>query len=134
MSRPTVKVTGFVVDGVKSYRLTFQGVEYVAERDGSKFVCSGIRGTLREIKAAIASGQVGGPVVSDTGEPIVSGPKSTWDCVDPCALLVELIHGGKLEPEDVWNTLDCYGWIDPASGVDVDRAKREIGRASNEGK
>ena len=53
----------------------------------------------------------------------------TWDCVDPCAMLIVLADSDDLKCADVRETLEAYGWIDPETGkVDTARAERLANR------
>ena len=60
-------------------------------------------------------------------------PRATWDCVHPCAWLIEHYNlmADKLPEEvmeDVKHTLCAFGWMDNNGILDHVRAQREIAR------
>jgi len=73
----------------------------------------------------------------DTGEERPGpGNRGAWDCVHPCAWLIELLAisedriKGSPDFQELWpeiiETLDCYGYITPEGGIDSDAARWEI--------
>ena len=60
------------------------------------------------------------------------GPPGTWDCIDPCAILVLMREGVLVQEEDILKTLDAFGWIEDGN-EDMARAKRELKRFSGGG-
>lgn len=123
-------------DGKKDYQISHENKSYTAVRNGSLFLCNGMKGTLKEIKDYIASCPTeSGPSEEDELETQgVHQGYSTWDCVNPCALLVLLTDPMTVTrgvPDQVYKevsrTLDNYGWkID--GQPDTSRADREMSR------
>ncbi len=135
------KTVGFTAqaDIRKSYIIhTECGAKYYANADGSQgYICNGIKyKSVKEIKAAIVDGSIAAE--SDDEEPADNTTErstaegaDTWDCVHPCALLIEGLDPKWPTPLKTLTTLDNYGWLDDMGRPDVDRANREIKRVEN---
>lgn len=131
-------------DGTKDYRIQYDGNEWIARRRGQRFECGGMVGTIKEIKDAIASGELAAKSFAGVDDEesledgvVESAPrKSTmWDCVAPCALLVlafeKLGPCPELGPDfqrAVRETLDCHGYLGPQGELEHDTAVREWNR------
>ncbi len=87
--------------------------------------------TLRQCKQLVSedrveyfadgmSRSVSPEVSDDLAAALFERPDKTWDCVDPCALLIIMDCKG----EEVDRTLDAYGWINP-DGTRDDEAANE---------
>ena len=57
----------------------------------------------------------------------VSETLGTWDCIDPCALIIQMLDDNKLS-DDIKGTLDCFGWLDEYGRPDLEKAAKEINR------
>ena len=114
-----MKVTGQQRGDLRDYRIEHDGQQFVAISQGNgRFSCEELgmsNRTLSDIKHAAT-------VPPETPEAI----PSTWDCIDPCALLIVLGESS----EEVRQTLDCHGWLDSLGNPDAARAEREIDRFS----
>ena len=118
-----VKVKGvFDENSIKNFMITNTdtGETHIALRDGQKFVIGDFRGTLAQCKQLVAASKV---VVKEI-EP--EKARDTWDCVDPCALLVKLWTEPHIEympeglAEEIGRTLDNYGWTEPGGEIDFE--------------
>ena len=123
-----LKVKGVLDEtGVKNFIIrTPLGDEFVALRVGKKFTIGDddAKRTLSECKQVVADDRVvffadaeKGPEAPEQGE--------TWQCCDPCALLILMSHSGVDFPE-VKRTLDAYGWLLPDGSVDVKAASANL--------
>jgi hypothetical protein len=56
---------------------------------------------------------------------------NTWDCCDPCAIIVLLLSNTlTLKTNDmILHTLDNHGWLDENQKMDLAAAQKELGRA-----
>ena len=125
-------------DGNKDFDIYLMNGDVVrAIRNAGKFQVGDMVDTLRQIKILVMEGlrweEGHDPLATgDTGD---TGDQAddpsvlvAWDCVDPCALLVEDYRHKQIDPT-LRRTLDCHGWIDPETGEpDYERALREIER------
>jgi len=114
------------------YSITHDGETYYAEKQGREFLCRGILAKLRDIKDRILAGGFpqgsGNTVPQDDPKNNTVPQGDTWDCTDPCALLILHLPYEMLRdmPSDVERTLDCYGWLDAGKEPDLARAQREF--------
>lgn len=127
-------------DGNKDFDIyLMDGTVVRAVRNAGMFQVGDVVDTLKSLKILVMeglrwadfdplnpehAGQAG-----DCGDAAAEPAKlGTWDCIDPCALLVEDYRHKSLDPS-LRRTLDCHGWIDPETGEpDYDRAIKEIER------
>lgn len=122
-------------DGNKDFDIYLMNGEVVrAIRNAGKFQVGDMVDTLKQIKILVMEGlrweEGHDPITAgDPGDAAAEPAKlGTWDCVDPCALLVEDYRHKQIDPT-LRRTLDCYGWIDPETGEpDYGRAIKEIER------
>jgi hypothetical protein len=111
-----VKTKGvFDEEGIKNFAITNvdTGETFIALRTGSKFTVGddGVERTLGECKQLVADDAV---VFFADAEKAPEEPRSgTWDCVDPCALLIILAAGGNVCPAEIDRTLNSFGWLRP---------------------
>ena len=136
-----MKVRGYKdSDGVKHFNITHGGKSYDARRVGQKFECMGRVDTLKNIKTMIESADVGDTPTSNDDEYVIEPPtpvgeynRQTYDCVDPCALLILLLAGEitKEDPE-LRRTLDAFAWIEDGQH-NIVASKRELSRARSFG-
>ena len=130
-----IKVKGVIDEsGSKNYIITNtdDGSEHVAIKrvTGSKYdigehTCL----TLRQCKVLVSEDRVRhfADSVDDIADKLVEGlfedePErrpETWQCVDPCALLILLAD--TTDPE-VRRTLDAYGWVTQDGELDDEQA------------
>ena len=130
-----IKVKGVIDEsGTKNYIITNtdDGSEHVAIKrvTGSKYdigehTCL----TLRQCKVLVSEDRVRhfADSVEDIADKLVDGllgdegdrKPETWQCVDPCALLILLAD--TTDPE-VRRTLDAYGWVTPDGELDDEQA------------
>ena len=139
-----IKVKGVIDEsGTKNYIITNtdDGSEHVAIKrvTGSKYdigehTCL----TLRQCKVLVSEDRVRhfADSVDDIADKLVEGlfedePErrpETWQCVDPCALLILLAD--TTDPE-VRRTLDAYGWITQDGEPDSEQANENYEKWSN---
>ena len=133
----TVGVRSESLPGEKDYRIFLDnGTDHLAVRKGQKFFCDGFTGTLKEVKEMLCNNDDAedGPEAEDGFDPTIEG---TWDCVQPCALLIRLVDFSKLEGEErdeLFRTLDAYGWIEHdeiGDKADTSRASRDWSRKTD---
>lgn len=127
MSLSDVKTVGVPGELGKDFQLSYKGTTLTAKRlsGGSWGIKLGLFDhrceTVRECKLALID-HLDKPCDAATSK------LGIWDCVDPCALLVDDYRHKKVDPT-LLRTLDCHGWIDQETGEpDYDRAAREIER------
>lgn len=113
----------------KDYQLKYGDDTWMAIRgSGKKFDCCGFHGTIKEIKEMILVGKIK-PESDVPGKQAktdpVTGKRSTWECVHPCAWMVTLPFA---LPQAALETLDAYGWLDEEGKPDWKRANREMKR------
>lgn len=113
--------------GEKDFDIHLSNGEVVrAVRSGQKFSVENFTGTLKQCKDEVLAGLGWG---SDDNE-LLDDPKqelgSSWDCIDPCAILVSLLSGRKVDTEFINETLNNYGWITPEGEYDVESASRQV--------
>ena len=113
-------------NGVKNFIITdSDGDTYVAlrQKDG-KFTVGddGIHRTLKQCKEVI----VNDSVVYFADNKKEEDCAGTWDCVDPCALLIMLQAGVDVNPEEIKRTLDAHGWLTPDGLTDVVQAEDNL--------
>ena len=98
-----------------------------------RYQCNGVTyKTLNAIKHDIRHGAL--CEANRTEEPTEASTADgadTWDCVHPCAMLIQSIDPRWPTPENYMTTLDAYGWLDVIGRPDVARAEREIRRVEN---
>ena len=114
----------------KDYAIhTTCGHKFYAKAIGSQsYECGGVNfDTLRAIKAHI---EEGGFEDGRSVQPMQDGP-DTWDCVHPCALLIQSLDPKWPTSSRTLETLDAYGWLDCLDRPDIARAEREIKRVDN---
>ena len=107
-----VKVKGVLDEtGAKNFMITNTdtGEVHVAMRDGQKFTLGEFKGTLAQCKQLVSEGRV----VHFADSPEEKKKLGTWDCVDPCALLILVAAGADVSPAEIDKTLDAYGWLVP---------------------
>lgn len=134
-----VSTTGYWIEGEqrKAYRVTTsEGDIYDCTPSGSAGyqVLGKHYPAIKQIKSIILSGGI----VLKTQDEVIDLERNelgTWDCVDPCALLILNVphdHGlhGSISPQLI-QTLDAYGWLDEEGRPDVKRAEKEITRVEN---
>jgi len=139
-----IKVKGVIDEsGTKNYIITNtdDGSEHVAIKrvTGSKYdigehTCL----TLRQCKVLVSEDRVRhfADSVDDISNKLVDGlfedePErrpETWQCVDPCALLILLAD--TTDPE-VRRTLDAYGWVTQDGELDDEQANENYEKWSN---
>lgn len=122
-------------DGLKDFDIHLANGEVVrAIRNGGKFQVGGQVDTLKAIKVAVEDGLRNDPteVGYDEPEEVEEKPTlGTWDCVDPCAILVRAIVDDRIPlAGEVKRTLDCHGWLIHGC-PDVERSNIEYSRISN---
>jgi len=114
-------------DGVKNYMITTPSKDvYMAVRDGSGYTIGddGVRRTLKACKEIVASDSV--VFFADAEKaPEDAGVDNTWQCVDPCALLILISTSGANMPE-IKRTCDAHGWLTPDGDFDVVAAKENL--------
>ncbi len=108
------------------------GEKYYAKAVGSQgYECGGMSWTsLKVLKTHIEDGCF----AEDDNEPAEASTADgadTWDCVHPCALLIQSINTKWPVPENCMETLGNYGWLDVMGRPDIARAEREIKRVKN---
>ncbi len=113
----------------KSYTIhTTCGQLFFAHARGSQgYVCNDVKyASLKVLKEFIE-------LTGDTEptEASMTEGADTWDCVHPCALLIEGLDPKWPTPLKTLTTLDAYGWLDCVGRPDVARAEREIKRVQN---
>ena len=119
-----VKTKGvFDEEGIKNFAITNvdTGETFIALRTGSRFTIGddGVARTLSECKQLVADDAV---VFFADAEKASEEPRGgTWDCVDPCALLILISTTGADMPE-IKRTLDAHGWLLPNGEFDVEQA------------
>lgn len=124
-----VSTRGYQIEGHsrKAYRITTsEGDSYDCTPSGSagyELLGTAYR-SLKECKKDIE----GGLVADNTGEPAIDVETAgkTWDCVDPCAILITIappILGCELI-----RTLDAHGWLTPEGLPDRAAAAKEFER------
>lgn len=64
---------------------------------------------------------------SDSDQSQSPEPADTWDCIDPCALLI-LKFPFQLNDDEIKETLFKFGWTDESGNPDTQRAMRERDR------
>jgi hypothetical protein len=112
-------------DGKNNYLITMP--------DKSEHLCEPVEGSTKwtmdgetydSVKAckAALSGEV-----SDGPKPSGGAVKGTWDCTDPCALVI--LRTPVDDPATI-ETLDAHGWLVDGE-PDYERAKREIERTTS---
>jgi hypothetical protein len=110
-------------DGIKNFIITdSNGDTYIALRqDSGKFTIGddGVHRTLKQCKEVIVNDSV--MYFADTRKE--EKEPGTWDCVDPCALLVLISVGGEVSRDEINRTLDSFGWVKPDGSRDVEQAK-----------
>ena len=128
-------------DGNKDFDIyLMDGTVVRAVRNAGKFQVGDVVDTMKQLKILVADGlrwatsfdpmnPENAGETGETGDAAAEPAKlGAWDCIDPCALLVEDYHLKQLDSA-LRRTLDCYGWIDPETGEpDYDRARKEIDR------
>ena len=131
-----IKVKGVSDEsGRKNYIITNtdDGSEHVAikRESGSKYdigehTCL----TLRQCKVLVSENRVRHfadsreEMVVDAVEDKSERKPETWDCCDPCALLI--LHAGSVSDPEVKRTLDAYGWLLPDGSLDVEQAEENL--------
>ena len=131
-----IKVKGVSDEsGRKNYIITNtdDGSDHVAikRESGSKYdigehTCL----TLRQCKVLVSENRV--KHFADSREEVAVAAVAdeperkpeTWDCVDPCALLI--LHVGNVGDPEVKRTLDAYGWLLPDGRFDVEQAEENL--------
>ncbi len=123
-----VKVKGVLDEnGIKNFMITNTdtGEVHVAMRDGQKFVVGEFRGTLSQCKQLVSASEVV-HFADAPPEPMDSRADGTWDCVDPCALLIIAAAGGHVSDDEINRTLDAHGWIKPDGERDSLHARENL--------
>ncbi len=118
----------------KDYAIhTTCGHKFYAKAIGSQgYECGGVNfDTLRAIKAHIEAGGFEDGSSVQPSETSTADGEDTWDCVHPCALLIQSINPKWPVPENCRETLGNYGWLDVMGRPDIARAEREIKRVKN---
>ena len=139
-----IKVKGVIDEsGTKNYIITNtdDGSEHVAIKrvTGSKYdIGEHSCLTLRQCKVLISEDRVRHFADSheEIADKLVDGllgdeaerKSETWQCVDPCALLILFAH--HIDPE-VRRTLDAYGWVTPDGELDDEQANENYEKWSN---
>ena len=96
------------------------------------YECGGVNFlSIKEIKAEIVSGGFAADEEAAPTEASTSDGADTWDCIHPCALLIQMNKKGFISPQEMKETLDSYGWLDVMGRPDDARAEREIKRIEN---
>ncbi len=127
------KTVGFQTSGYgkrKGYAIhTECGQVFQADPLGTqRYQCGGISfKSLRAVKDSILKGALSEEAEEPTEASTAEGA-DTWDCVHPCALLIEGLDPKWPTPLKTLKTLDNYGWLDVMGRPDVARAEREIAR------
>ena len=122
-----LKVKGIMDEnGVKNFLIeTPDNGSYIALRlPGGKFTVGddGVSRTLKQCKEAVANDAV---VFFADAEKASEEPRGgTWDCVDPCALLI--LHAGGIDDPEIKRTLDAFGWLLPDGLLDVEQAEANL--------
>ena len=87
--------------------------------------------TLNAVKHDIRHGAICEDNRTEPTEVSMVDGADTWDCVHPCALLIQSIDSRWPTPDNYMTTLDAYGWLDCVGRPDIARAEREIKRVEN---
>ena len=87
--------------------------------------------TLNAVKHDIRHGALCEDNRTEPTEVSMVDGADTWDCVHPCALLIQSIDSRWPTPDNYMTTLDAYGWLDVMGRPDIARAEREIKRFQN---
>ena len=125
-----MKVTGIKrEDGGKDYQIRHEGETYLAVREANgRFNIQGVRGSLKQLKMAVESGDF---TTKEVEARVVFKPQGTFDCVNPCAFLVAFWSAiPQPAKEECLRTLDSWGWLDEQGNPDMAQAKRELRRVS----
>jgi len=126
-----LKIRGVLDEnGVKNFMITNTetGETHIALRSGQKFEVGEFRGTLAQCKqlvaanALIARSKFRWKPFGDA-KPEPEEKNGTWDCVDPCALLIMLQAGVDVSPDEIKRTLDAHGWLTPDGLTDIVQAE-----------
>ena len=127
-----VKTKGvFDEEGIKNFAITNvdTGETFIALRTGSRFTIGddGVSRTLSECKRLVANDAVVffADAEKDTETPEQDG---TWQCCDPCALVIMLATGVDVPDSVIDNTLDAYGWIIPEGLRDIVQAEENYSK------
>lgn len=136
-----IKVKGVEDEsGRKNYIITNtdDGSEHVAikRESGSKYDIGEHNClTLRQCKQLVSDNRVKhfadrctkivqDNIVDDLAGALSDKTDKTWDCCDPCALLI--LHAGSVDDPEVKRTLDAYGWLLPDGTLDVEQAEENL--------
>ena len=87
--------------------------------------------TLNAVKNDICYGALCEDNRTEPTEVSMVDGADTWDCVHPCAMLIQSIDPRWPTPDNYMTTLDAYGWLDVMGRPDIARAEREIKRVEN---
>ena len=87
--------------------------------------------TLNAVKHDIRHGAICEDNRTEPTEVSMVDGADTWDCVHPCAMLIQSIDPRWPTPDNYMTTLDAYGWLDVMGRPDIARAEREIKRVEN---
>ena len=139
-----VKVKGVLDEnGIKNFMITNTdtGEVHVAMREGQfSFRVGEFVGTLKQCKQLVSASKV--VHFADAKPECDSGTTSpdaygcervgTWECVDPCALLILADSGDpdSAHCKEIDRTLAAYGWITPDGHRDIESAKKWFSRWS----
>lgn len=108
---------------------------YHCKRVGQRFECLGVVDSIKGLKKRILSGHF-----SDRQSDVEGADRAaahdvaigTWDCINPCALLVKMVETvpafDGISEDDLMLTLDNYGWLDENGRPDFHQANREFER------
>ncbi len=126
-------------NNVKNYTITNtdDGSSHMAMRRGNGKYDLGKNTdiTLRQCKQLVSedrveyfadgmSRSVSSEIADDLAAALFERTDKTWDCVDPCALL--MLHAGSVDDPEVKRTLDAYGWLMPDGSLDVEQAEENL--------
>ena len=55
-------------------------------------------------------------------------PRSQWDCLHPCAIIIKLRNGEHVDERDIKETLDCFGYLTESGSYNEESAGQEASR------
>lgn len=135
------RTTGIVnpETGKKDFEIEREdGVCVLARRNGSKFVVFDmIPASLSQCKEIVADWDFDADS-DDSNSPCTDSPcsgRGTWDCVDPCALLIRiagtrLSHPRSDVDSEIIRTLESFGWMKPDGTPDFEEADKNFSKWS----
>ena len=142
------KITGCVgivnpETGLKDFEISREdGYCVLARRAGtsSKFSVFDMIPTTRDQCKEIVADWDFDAESDDSNSPCTDSPcsgRGTWDCVDPCALLIRiagtrLSHPRSDVDSEIIRTLESFGWMKPDATPDFEEADKNFKKWSKE--